>query len=405
MKHKRLNRDGWGFQYYPYYQMRVDCDEFHGLVCLIRLTDGEENYWSMPAGRIQVTGAGMTWMQLIPDHQNRVITVKYYPDGTHDPQRKFYPAPADKRYQPSVWYVDVTEGIEYDEYGIAVYIDKYLDVIFNPEGNIKVDDRDELEEALIAGDITKAQYDSAVEESEAILRDLCNDIPSTDAWCARIREIVERRISSGEAIKPCKEILQRNQNADNLTVNATIAYIRELFKDNAGGHDADHSLRVYHNALLIAEDEPECDTYLVALAALLHDADDRTVFAGAKPNNGNTRELLSGQQVGHERIEQICQIINSLSAAVSPGGRPMVLEAKIVKDADRLDAMGAIGIARTFAYGGEQGRSLDGSVESFENRLLRLKDKLYTQRAKEMGQTRHAFIEQFLQEYRREMRA
>lgn len=66
MKHKRLNRDGWGFQYYPYYQMRIDDDLFHGMVCVIRLTDGEENYWETPkAGRIQVTGGGMMWMQLI----------------------------------------------------------------------------------------------------------------------------------------------------------------------------------------------------------------------------------------------------------------------------------------------------------------------------------------------------
>ena len=63
MKHKRLNRDGWGFQYYPYYQMRIDHESFHGLACLIRLTDGEKNYWATPkAGRIQVTGGGMTWL-------------------------------------------------------------------------------------------------------------------------------------------------------------------------------------------------------------------------------------------------------------------------------------------------------------------------------------------------------
>ena len=61
MKHKRLNRDGWGFQYYPYYQMRIDSDSFHGIACLIRFTDGEANYWETPkAGRIQVTGEEVT---------------------------------------------------------------------------------------------------------------------------------------------------------------------------------------------------------------------------------------------------------------------------------------------------------------------------------------------------------
>ena len=123
MKHKRLNRDGWGFQYYPYYQIRIDDELFHGLACLIRLTDGEANYWETPkAGRIQVTGTGMTWLELIPDNTNRVITIKYFPDGTHDEGRRHYPTPMNEKYQPSVFYVDKTDGIEYDQDGIAVLI-------------------------------------------------------------------------------------------------------------------------------------------------------------------------------------------------------------------------------------------------------------------------------------------
>lgn len=214
MKHKRLNRDGWGFQYYPYYQMRIDNEIFHGLACLIRLTDGEENYWATPkAGRIQVTGTGMTWLELIPDHTNRVITVKYFPDGTHDAERKAYPPPVNETYQPSIWYVDITDGIEFDEYGIAVYIDKYLDVIFTPEGDIKTDDRDELEEAYQSGELTAEQYHSALKEAELILRDLCSDIPKTNAWCAQIRQIVEDRIAGGEAVKKCREVLEREDKA------------------------------------------------------------------------------------------------------------------------------------------------------------------------------------------------
>lgn len=210
MKHKRLNRDGWGFQYYPYYQIRIDDELFHGLVCLIRLTDGEANYWETPkAGKIQVTGAGMTWMELIPDNTNRVITVKYFPDGMHDEKRIHYPVPANKKYQPSIWYVDVAEGIEYDEYGIAVYIDKYLDVIFTPEGDIKIDDRDELDAAYKEGQISKEQYDAALIEGEKIQKELCADIFRTDQWCADIRQIVEDRIAAGEPIKKCKEVLEQ----------------------------------------------------------------------------------------------------------------------------------------------------------------------------------------------------
>ena len=198
MKHKRLNRDGWGFQHYPYYQMRIDEEIFHGLVCLIRLTDGEESYWEMPkAGRIQVTGAGMTWLELVPDQADRVITVKYFPDGTHDAARIHYPAQTSTAYQPSVWYVDVTDGIEYDENGIAVYIDKYLDVIFTPEGDVKVDDRDELDAAYASGDISREQYEAALLEGERILQELCADIPKTERWCAQIRQIAEDRIAAG----------------------------------------------------------------------------------------------------------------------------------------------------------------------------------------------------------------
>lgn len=199
MKRKRLNRDGWGFQHDPYYQMRLDCEAFHGLACLIRLTGQAETFWAMPkAGRIQVTGTGMTWLELIPDGADYVITVKYFPDGMHDPERKRYPAPVDGRYQPSVWYVDIIEGIEFDDDGVAAFIDKYLDVIFSPEGDVKIDDRDELDRAYASGELTKAQYDAALAACDAVLRDYCGDIRRTEAWCAAIRQMVEERISAGE---------------------------------------------------------------------------------------------------------------------------------------------------------------------------------------------------------------
>ena len=208
MKHKRLNRDGWGFQFYPYYQMRVDTADFHGTACLIRLTDGDPFYWEMPrAGRIQVCGAGMTWLELIPDGQHRVITVKYFPDGTFDPARTAYPAELSGKYRPSVWYVDVIDGIEEDGDGIAVYIDEYLDVIFTPEGDVKIDDRDELDEAYRSGELTEEQYRDALDECDAIIEDLCADIPKTARWCAAIREHVEERIAAGEPITKCREVL------------------------------------------------------------------------------------------------------------------------------------------------------------------------------------------------------
>ena len=207
MNHKRLNRDQWGFQYYPYYQMRIDHELFHGTACLIRLTDGEKNYWETPkAGRIQVTGEGMTWLELIPDGTRRVITTMYFPDGTHDPERKHYPVTADERYQPSIWYIDIIEGIEQDEDGITVFIDKYLDVIITPEGEVKVDDRDELDAAYASGELSKEQYDAALVEGEAILQAYGGDIRGLDALCAAVRKLAEERIGAGEPITMCREV-------------------------------------------------------------------------------------------------------------------------------------------------------------------------------------------------------
>ncbi|MBR5345661.1 MAG: GNAT family N-acetyltransferase [Clostridia bacterium] len=209
MKHKRLNRDLWGFQYYPYYQMRIDDPLFHGLACLIRFSDGKSSYWETPkAGRIQVIGAGMTWLELIPDDQDRVITAVYFPKGTHDPERKNYPRPANQTYQPSFWYVDIIEGTETDDCDIAVFIDKYLDVIFTPEGDIRIDDRDELDTALASGELTHKQYDRALAECDSILHNLCEDIPKTDHWCAEVMKIVEQRILDGEPNHLSREILE-----------------------------------------------------------------------------------------------------------------------------------------------------------------------------------------------------
>ncbi|MCR5330307.1 MAG: NUDIX domain-containing protein [Lachnospiraceae bacterium] len=216
MKHKRLNRDGWGFQYYPYYQMRIENECFQGLACLIRLTDGEANYWETPkAGRIQVTGAGMTWLELIPDDTDRVLTIIFFPDGTHDTERKNYPVVANEKYQPSIWYVDIIDGVEYDEYGIATFIDKYLDVIFTPEGDVKIDDRDELEAAYASGELSGEQYDAALKECDRILAEYCEDIQKTGEWCAVIRALVEEKIAAGERIKPCREVKDLLENRIN----------------------------------------------------------------------------------------------------------------------------------------------------------------------------------------------
>ncbi len=94
-----------------------------------------------------------------------------------------------------------------------------------------------------------------------------------------------------------------------------------------------------------------------------------------------------------------CKIINAVSFSKNKGKHPETIEGRIVQDADRLDALGAIGIARTFAYGGKHDRSLDSSIEHFHEKLFLLKDMMNTKEAREMAESRHAFMEQFLNEY------
>ena len=109
------------------------------------------------------------------------------------------------------------------------------------------------------------------------------------------------------------------------------------------------------------------------------------------------------QQVEQVQINQICNIINSVSFSKNRDKRPAALEGQIVQDADRLDAIGAIGIARTFAFGGKHERTLDSSIQHFYEKLLLLKHEMNTPKAKEIANTRHAFMELFLQEFDQEI--
>lgn len=186
-----------------------------------------------------------------------------------------------------------------------------------------------------------------------------------------------------------------------LIKNAT-DFVSHLLENNAGGHDTAHSVRVYKNAMKIAESEPSCDMLVVSLAALLHDADDHKLFNNE--NNENAREFLSANGVPAEKTEEIIKVINSVSFSKNRGKKPETIEGMIVQDADRLDALGAIGIARTFAYGGEHGRSIDESVQHFYDKLLLIRDELNTEAAKKAADKRHEFLEAFIAELNDEMR-
>ena len=180
-------------------------------------------------------------------------------------------------------------------------------------------------------------------------------------------------------------------------IGAAEEYIRRLFAENADGHGADHTLRVYRTALRIAEAEPGADLLVVSLGALLHDADDHKLFH--TEHNANARRFLDSQGVARETADRICEAVNAVSFSQNRGKRPETLEGRIIQDADRLDAIGAVGIARTFAYGGKHGRTPEESIAHFHEKLLLLKDLMNTEKAKELAEARHAYMEGFLREW------
>ncbi len=174
MKRKRLDRDGWGFSHFPYVQMRVDMPGFRGWACVIRITSGQVCCWEMPrAGKVPVCGAGMTWLQLIPDGAHHVLTAKFLPDG-----------------RISVWYADVIDHLETDPDGVLAFVDAYLDVIFSPQGDVKVDDRDELDAAFAAGELTKEQHRQVLAEGKRIWKLYCRNLKATEEWCSRLLDAV-----------------------------------------------------------------------------------------------------------------------------------------------------------------------------------------------------------------------
>lgn len=180
-------------------------------------------------------------------------------------------------------------------------------------------------------------------------------------------------------------------------IRDAIDFVKVLFEGNSDGHGADHTMRVYRNTQMIMEAYPEADAFIASLSALLHDTDDHKLFN--TENNLNARSFMEKEKLPSDTIEQVCKIINAVSFSQNRGRTPETLEGKIVQDADRLDAIGAIGIARTFAYGGKVGRPLEDSIKHFYDKLLLLKGEMNTDGAKEIAQKRHEFMSAFLDEY------
>ncbi|MBR5231568.1 MAG: HD domain-containing protein [Clostridia bacterium] len=195
-------------------------------------------------------------------------------------------------------------------------------------------------------------------------------------------------------------------------------YIETLFAGDSGGHDVFHTLRVLHLAERIAAEEG-ADLETVQLAALLHDADDRKLSPETHENQGNARAFLASQGMEQTKIDEICHIISQISFKGTGSTIPDTIEGKCVQDADRLDAIGAVGIARTFAFGGSKGRKMydpseppnlnmdenayaknqGHTINHFYEKLLLLKDLMNTDAAKRLAEARHRFMEDFLSEF------
>ncbi len=203
-------------------------------------------------------------------------------------------------------------------------------------------------------------------------------------------------------------------------INSTITFVKETLKGAEGGHDFFHVERVYKNALLIAEKE-DVDEFVVALGALLHDIADSKFHDGDETvGPKKARFFLETKKVNDDVIVHVENIITNISYK---GGnfkqQFKSAELDVIQDADRLDAIGAIGIARCFNYGGFKNREIYNpsilpnlsmtkeeykkskapTINHFYEKLLLLKDKMNTNTGRKIAQERHDFMEVFLKQF------
>jgi uncharacterized protein len=207
-------------------------------------------------------------------------------------------------------------------------------------------------------------------------------------------------------------------------VKRTAAAVRKAMTGEGSGHDWWHVWRVWRLAERLARTELRADREVVALGALLHDLGDWKFHGGdeeAAPREaGRLLSRLGAREGVIARVQAVCREVSYKGAGVAD--TPSSLEARLVQDADRLDAIGAIGVARTFAYGGAKGRSIyepgekpvlhrsfaaykksrGHTINHFHEKLLLLKDRLHTKEARRLAERRHAFLEAFLERFHAE---
>ena len=191
----------------------------------------------------------------------------------------------------------------------------------------------------------------------------------------------------------------------NNQLRAVRDYVFTIFHHDVTGHDFDHMKRVAIMAKKIAEDV-DADHFICEAAAWLHDIGDRKLFSNPEQAITKMNIYLASISIEESQINEINHIIETVS--YQKGLMPDSIEGKIVQDADRLDAIGAIGIARTFQFGGankqmiyQPGQS-NTSIEHFYDKLLHITKLMHTDYAKEIAEERHAFMDKFLEQFFRE---
>ena len=199
----------------------------------------------------------------------------------------------------------------------------------------------------------------------------------------------------------------------------TADYVKQEFSDDSSGHDWWHIYRVWKNAITICEHE-KADSFIVQIAALLHDLDDWKFNESGDETPLRAKAWLDSFSLDPSITDAVCRIIKHISFKGAGVENKMdSLEGFIVQDADRLDAIGAIGIARAFAYGGYKNRPLydpktspqlhktfeqyknskSDTINHFYEKLLLLKDMMNTPTAKRIAEQRHVYMQQFLSQF------
>lgn len=189
-------------------------------------------------------------------------------------------------------------------------------------------------------------------------------------------------------------------------IAAIRSYVFSIFKDDSTGHDYFHMKRVAESAGTIAEAE-NADVFICEVTAWIHDIGDEKLFDNRGEAVNNLTAFLRSIGVSVIETKKILHAAEDVS--FRKGNVPETLEGKIVQDADRLDAIGAIGIARTFSYGGTTGQLIwDGdnkdntSIQHFYDKLLKLKDLMHTKSAIQIAEERHNFMNMYLKQFFKE---